>query len=232
MGRWRRLKSEAQLALLAYLEASGGHDPHQSASKSSRLQLAPMRIGWKIAGMKTGMADHGRILAPLAFAAMVACCAPGDEEVNLDWIPDDVYVQVMTELMLLDATPPTGATVAEQEAKADSIRSEILAAQGVTARELLDFAEALGSEAAHMESLWERITQKYDSTRIANLREETEARSEPEGKLGAEARAGAADSTPAAGGPGDDVAPRTHGKTLALPGKSRPGARDTTVPPS
>ncbi len=68
--------------------------------------------------MKTGMADHRRILAPLAFAAMVACCAPGDEEVNLDWIPDDVYVQVMTELMLLDATPPTGATVAEQEAKA------------------------------------------------------------------------------------------------------------------
>jgi hypothetical protein len=39
-----------------------------------------------------------------------------------------------------------------------------------------------------METLWQRITQKFDSTRIANLERETEALSEPEGKLGEDAR--------------------------------------------
>ena len=95
----------------------------------------------------------------------------------------------------LDANPPEGATEEEREARADSARRTILAAQKVTAREVLDFAERLGGEAGEMEVLWRQITHRYDSARIAKLDEETEARSEPEGKLGAEARAGATGSS-------------------------------------
>lgn len=174
----------------------------------------------------------------LSFGVLAASCAPADEEVTPAGIRDEVYVQVMAELMILDADPPAAETVEEQEARADSTRAAILAAHGVTAQELLDFVSVVGSEASRMESLWALITQKYDSTRIADLRRETEARSEPEGKLGSEARTGAggsttsvpggADSTPTAGGPGDDAAAQTRERALRRPAKSSPAARDTT----
>ena len=197
-------------------------------------ELAVMLPGWKIVDMKTEQIANTRLLAPLSFAVLLACCAPADEEVNPAGIRDEVYVQVMAELMILDSAPPTGATVEEEEARADSMRAGILAANNVTARELLDFVEVVGSEASHMESLWASITQKYDSTRIANLRRETEARSEAEGKLGAEARAGAgapgeSDSTGTASSPGDEAAPRTRGRALQRPVKSSPASRDTAI---
>ena len=186
--------------------------------------------------MKTAKAATTRLLAPLSFAVLVACCAPADEEVNPAGIRDEVYVQVMAELMILDVDPPTGATVEEEEARADSMRAEILAVHNVTAQELLDFVEVVGSEASHMEALWARITQQYDSTRIANLRRETEASSEAEGKLGAEARAGAgapgeSDSTRTAGRQGDDPAPNPRGRRFRRPVKSSPAPGDTTVQP-
>lgn len=153
---------------------------------------------------------------------------------------DEVYVQVMAELMILDASTPAGETAEEREARADSMRAEILAAQGVTARELLDFVEVVGSDASRMESLWALITKKYDSTRVADLRRETEARSETEGKLGAEARAGqrdsaagaagAADSTGTFGAPGDTARERLRGRLLRRPPKSGSAARDSTAP--
>lgn len=189
--------------------------------------------------MKTGKAANRRIPVSLAFVVLAACCAPADEEANPAGMRDEVYVQVMAELMILDANLPAGESVEEQEARADSMRAEILAAQGVTARELLDFVEVVGSEASRMESLWALITQKYDSARIADLRRETEARSETEGKLGAEARAGSSrpatdapgesDNSGTAGGPGDDAGARTRGRVLRRPVKSSPEARDTTV---
>ena len=186
--------------------------------------------------MKTAKAATTRLLAPLSFAVLVACCAPADEEVNPAGIRDEVYVQVMAELMILDSAPPAGATVEEEEARADSMRAEVLAAHNVTAQELLDFVEVVGSEASHMEALWARITQQYDSTRIANLRRETEASSEAEGKLGAEARAGAgapgeSDSTRTAGRQGDDPAPNPRGRPFRRPVKSSPAPGDTTVQP-
>ncbi|MGB5675542.1 MAG: hypothetical protein WBO43_13435 [Gemmatimonadota bacterium] len=189
--------------------------------------------------MKTGKVANRRIPVSLAFAVFAACCAPADEEATPAGMRDEVYVQVMAELMILDANLPAGETVEEQEARADSMRAEILAAQGVTARELLNFVEVVGSEASRMESLWALITQKYDSARIADLRRETEAQSETEGKLGAEARAGAsgsatvapggADSSGTAGGPEGDAGARTRGRALRRPVKSSPEARDTTV---
>ena len=209
------------------------------AGDASGGQLAGMPPGWKIVDMKTGKAANRRIPVSLAFLVLAASCAPADEQATPAGMRDEVYVQVMAELMILDANLPAGESVEEQEARADSIRAEILAAQGVTARELLDFVEAVGSEASRMESLWALITQKYDSARIADLRKETEARSETEGKLGAEARAGAsglatgapgeADSSGTAGGPGDDAGVRTRGRVFRRPVKSSPEARDTTV---
>ena len=204
-------------------------------------ELAVMLPGWKIADMKTAKLANTRLLVPLSFAVLAACCAPADEEVSPAGIRDEVYVQVMAELMILDAAPPTGATVEEEEARADSMRAGILAAHNVTAHVLLDFVEVVGNEASHMESLWARITQKFDSTRIANLRSETEARSEAEGKLGAEARAGASGSDAGASGGSDstgttsapkyDAGARTPGSALRRPAKSSPAARDTTVQP-
>ena len=155
-----------------------------------------------------------------------------------------MYVQVMTELLLLDSTPPDGSTPEEREARADSMRGEILASHGVSAKEMLDFARTVGGEADRMEGLWQRITQRYDSARISNLRRDTEARSEAEGRLGEEARTGAGPSTgsgtssvgrspaadslaaPAAGSP----VPGSGPDRLKRPAKGRPAARDTAVP--
>ncbi len=102
-------------------------------------------------------------------------------------VTDDVYVDVMTQLLLVDVNPPKGASAEERETREDSVRAKILADHGVTSGDVLRYADALGSEAGRMESLWQRITQQFDSTRIANLEQETEALSEPEGKLGEDA---------------------------------------------
>lgn len=189
-----------------------------------------MRIRWKIGDMKIRNAAAGRVSALFVIAALVACGAPvGDEEIA-DRLRDDVYVQVMTELLLLDALLPDDRMLPEREAGlADSLRAEILAAHMVTAEEILDFADAIGSEAGRMEELWERITHIYDSTRVADLRRETEARSEPEGKLGEEARAEAADrqdSTRA-----EEAPPRIRDRLLEGRLRSRPEARDTMLRP-
>jgi len=128
----------------------------------------------------------------IVVAALVATGCGAEPQPDVEGMKGETYVQVMTELMLLDATPPAGDTPEELEARADSARSEILNRHGVTAREMLDYAVLVGGEAGRMEELWKRITEQYDSTRLANLRGSTEARSESEGKLGTTARTGAA----------------------------------------
>ncbi len=120
-------------------------------------------------------------------------------------VTDDVYVDVMTRLLLVEAKPPEGASVEERETRTDSVRANILSSHGVTSGDVLRYVDALGSEAGRMEELWQRITQQFDSTRIANLERETEALSEPEGKLGGDARVAKqkptdADSDPAVAG--------------------------------
>lgn len=198
--------------------------------------------GWKIVGMNSGKTGSRQALAALSFTILFACCAPVDEEATPVGMRDEVYVQVMAELMILDASTPAGETAEEQEARADSMRAEILAAQGVTAQELLEFVEVVGSDASRMESLWALITQKYDSTRIADLRRETEARSETEGKLGAEARAGASDSAAGAAGVADTTGTsgaradtareRLRGRLLRRPPTSGSATGDSTAPRS
>jgi len=192
-------------------------------------ELASIRIRWKIARMDTRKAAGGRVPALLVIGAVMACSAPDGDAVTDDRLSDDLYVQVMTELLLLDASLPDERMLPEREAGlADSLRADILAAHKVTAEEILDFADQTGSEAGRMEDLWERITHIYDSTRVADLQTETEARSEPEGKLGEEARAEAAarqDSTGA-----EEVPQRIRDRLLERRMRSRPEPPDTTSP--
>ena len=175
----------------------------------------------------------------LLLALILASCGKGEEQEDSGPVSAEAYVQVMTELMLLDANPPEGATEEERAARADSARSSILAGRQVTAAEVLDFVESLGGEAGQMEDLWRQITHRYDSARIAELDVETEARSEPEGKLGAEARAAATGSS---AGPGADSVAATVDsleratpldsdlrRRLRRPVKGRPAAPDTTA---
>lgn len=193
--------------------------------------------------MNNPAAATGRPLLPLLIAILCTGCGT-DPELERDRARDEAYVQVMTDLMLLDASPPAGSTNEEREARADSARREVLARHGVTAEEVLEFAREVGGEAGRMESLWKQITDKYDSTRVANLRRDTEARSESEGKLGESARAGGSgDSTAAGTGVGDDL-PRPPGRysgggaealqrarqRLQQPANAGAAAPDTTPP--
>ncbi len=132
-------------------------------------------------------------LAPLLLA--VAC---GGETVDgyQGPVSQEAYTQVMTELMLLDARPLKGASPEEREARMDSARLAIVSRHNVTGEEILEFARVNGSEAGYMELVWQEITHRFDSARVANLTRETEARSEPEGKLGAGAGLGAVESAP------------------------------------
>jgi hypothetical protein len=178
------------------------------------------------------------IAASLVLTALLVGCGSGDEQVSPAGVRDEAYIQVMTELLLLDSRPPAGGTPQEREARADSVRGEILASHGVTAHEMLEFARVVGSDAGRMEGLWHRITQKYDSMRVADLRRDTEANSESEGKLGEEARTGAGEvnGKPKAADSGDPATarsrlPHSPGDSLRRPVKALPSVRDTTVPP-
>jgi hypothetical protein len=104
--------------------------------------------------------------------------------------PDDgpvteaTYVEVMVDLLLLDSDVSRGRPGSVPEEETDSARAEVLMRYGVTADEIMHFAESAGPDAARMERLWQQITSAYDSTRSAEFDRRTEARSEADGKLG------------------------------------------------
>ena len=81
------------------------------AGDASGGQLAGMPPGWKIVDMKTGKAANRRIPVSLAFLVLAASCAPADEQATPAGMRDEVYVQVMAELMILDANLPAGESV-------------------------------------------------------------------------------------------------------------------------
>lgn len=182
-----------------------------------------------------------RVAAGIWAAMLAVGCAPEQEAAYEGPVSDEAYVGIMTELMLLDSDPPAADTEEVRESKADSVRSEVLAAHGLTAREILDFTETVGSEAGRMEELWQQITHRYDSARVADLKAETEAQSEAEGKLGEEARAVTA--RPSAAPDADSVEVSadssgvSRGREKDLPSRiqrrlqNRPPVSDTTSPP-
>jgi len=207
-----------------------------------RPHLALPGPEWKIVGMRRSRAVDWSVAGGLALVFLAGGCSRSEETDDLA-VSEETYVEVMTQLMLLDAESEPGLTAEEKEARADSLRGEILAAHGVTAGEILDFARATGPEAGRMEALWEQITQNFDSTRIANLRTGTEARSESRGKLGSEARAGAdrSDTGQGVGGPASrsvlpdslrarNLLERARKAPSERPPGSRTPVRDTTPP--
>ncbi|HSM08715.1 MAG TPA: hypothetical protein VLA33_06825 [Gemmatimonadota bacterium] len=99
-----------------------------------------------------------------AVAAAVATGACGSDEPDFSGpIDGDTYVAVMGELADLERFPPSGSTSAGRSALADSARQAILDRHGVTADELLDFAEAAGARPDLMVELTDRIVALSDS---------------------------------------------------------------------
>jgi len=101
------------------------------------------------------------LVAALGASALGTACG---ERSDVDAIlADSVYAQVVARLQLI-ATP---ADTADQR-EADSARARILADYGVTADELLAFAEVAGREPERSRELWEEIGGLVDSIREAD----------------------------------------------------------------
>lgn len=99
-----------------------------------------------------------------AVAAAVATGACGSDEPEFRGpIDGDSYVAVMAELADLGRFPPPGSDSAARSARADSARQAILDRHGVTADELLAFAEAAGARPDLMVELTDRIVELSDS---------------------------------------------------------------------
>jgi len=97
----------------------------------------------------------------LLAAATLGCeSAPPEPEGP---ISADAYVAVMAELADLKRFPPPGPDFVTRTARADSVRQAILDRNGVTAEELLTYAEQLGSHPDRMLELTDRIIAVSDS---------------------------------------------------------------------
>ncbi len=186
--------------------------------------------------IETGVA---RGLVAIAGAFLLAGCEAESTDPYQGPVTDEAYIEVMTDLMLLDARPLKGGSPAEREARTDSARLAIVSRHGLTGDDVLEFARVRGAEASHMEVLWQEITQRFDSLRVANLSRSSEARSEAEGKLGGDA-SGAVSSTAVPGGPAADstqasppVGRRGREALKRLSGRpvSAPAAADSTPGP-
>lgn len=98
---------------------------------------------------------------------LVGCTAPGDVAGELD---EDLFVAVMTRLVLIDNDPAIRRARDSVGGIADSLRTEELRAYGVTAGELIEFASRAGRDPGRMERLWQRIGAGVDSS-LAGRRE-------------------------------------------------------------
>lgn len=155
-------------------------------------ELASTAAGWDILPMRHRLARRPGPALGMLVALCAACGGTSDTRAEVS-VADSTYISIMVELMLLDTDPSVSPSEAGETAL-DSLRAEVLRGHGVSASEVLAFARAAGTDPLRMQTIWERITQVYDSARIARLRSTSEARSESEGKLGADARAREADT--------------------------------------
>lgn len=90
----------------------------------------------------------------------VAC---GEEVAGEAILADSVYAQVVARLHLVGNPTDTA-----RQREADSARTEILADYGVTAEQLLAFAEATGRQPERNREIWEQIGNLVDSIREAD----------------------------------------------------------------
>lgn len=154
-----------------------------------------------------------------AVAAAVATVACGSEEPELRApIDGDTYVAVMGELADLERFPRSGSDEAARSERADSARQAILERHGVTADELLEFAEAAGARPDLMVELTERIVAYSDSLahrrtgagRAADSAAARDSALEPEGEPAAEAASDTAAEAASDTAPAADSVPPTR----------------------
>lgn len=163
----------------------------------------------------------GTILWAAILAAPVACDPAGPEARGP--ISDDTYVIVMSELADLRRFPPGGRDQMSRDSAADAARRAVLDRYGVTADELLGFAETVGEHPARMVEISERISAVTDS--LAELRRQGERAASVDTVDATEAAVAApVDTTP-----GDTAAVDTvrDGDDSAAP--SRIGERDEAL---
>lgn len=143
-------------------------------------------------------------LASFSLLALVACDSDRPQPVD-GAVTDSAYVEVMVELLLLESR------IGRQEAEsvppegADSVRTEILRNHGLTAAEVMQFADSVGTDAARMEGLWEQIASRYDSLRSAENRRAREARAEREARDGSRAAGVDSLASPGSHAAGDSI---------------------------
>ena len=109
-------------------------------------------------------------LAAYSLLLIIGCSdAP---ELSEDPIESDTFVSVMASLSQIRQFPPAGTAGVDREARADSMREAILREHGITADQLLEFAEKVGEDPDRMVALAERIAEVSDS--MAALRDPPE----------------------------------------------------------
>jgi hypothetical protein len=81
----------------------------------------------------------------LAAGALIAagCGNPGEE---ITVISEDLFVEVMTRLVLIDVDPPPRPNQSAARAAADSLRTGLLGDYSLSADDLLLFADVVGQE--------------------------------------------------------------------------------------
>jgi hypothetical protein len=112
-----------------------------------------------------------RYVFPALLLSLLAGCEErtASEEFTTP-ISEDSYVAVMAELARVRRRPPHARGQIERDRLADSVRTEVLLRHGVTAAELIEFADVAGSDPARMQSLTERIETFADSIETSTIR--------------------------------------------------------------
>jgi len=107
-------------------------------------------------------------ISRLGYVALILSLVTGCEQrppsaIVVPSIPDDSYVRVMAELTRLRRRPPIARGQFERDRLADSVRTEVMERHGVTATEIAEFADVVGSDPRRMQTLAERIAALADS---------------------------------------------------------------------
>jgi hypothetical protein len=100
-------------------------------------------------------------LAIISLPLVLSCTS--SQEQGVDPIEPEVFVSVMANLSQVYQFPPDGSGAEDREARADSLRQSILRQHGISAEQLLAFADQVGRDPSRMEELAEQIAVINDS---------------------------------------------------------------------
>jgi hypothetical protein len=142
-------------------------------------------------------------IAFLLLPVLVGCQNADEPAAELP-IPQDTYVDVMVELTRLKRLPPPARGEPERQRLSDSIRAEILTRHGVTAAEIVAFADIAGRDPTLMMGLSQAIAERADSIQAALARGDSVPSS---GRGAAADPAGGKQEEAEAAGAAEDAAP-------------------------